>query len=100
MRMAEASALRAARTSVERAAGVRAVRTSPANSRRVSPEHSPDRAETRGGAEAEEDRREESNVAGFAPASRDVFAETDARREKLARLYRRLEEIASPQPKG
>ena len=100
MRMAEASALRAARTSVERAVGVRAVHTSPVNSRRVSPEHSPDRAETRGGAEAEEDRREEANVAGFAPASRDVFAETDARREKLARLYRRLEEIASPQPKG
>ena len=109
-RAAEASAWRAARTSVERAVGVRAVRTSPANSRRVSPEHSPDRAETRGGAEAEEerrkgarreeDRREEANVAGFAPASRDVFAETDARREKLARLYRRLEEIASPQPKG
>lgn len=111
MLMAEASALRAARTSVERAIGLRAVRTSPANSRRVSPEHSPDRATTRGAAaaakEEEEDRRrDEENVAGFerrdgrGEGRPSVFAETDARREKLARLYRRLEEIASPQPKG
>ena len=112
MLMAEASALRAARTSVERAIGLRAVRTSPANSRWVSPEHSPDRATTRGAAaasaakEEENQNRDEESDAGF--ERRDgrgegrpgVFAETDARREKLARLYRRLEEIASPQPKG